>query len=100
MHTMLRVTMPVEKGNAAILDGSMPKGIEEITKLIQPEAAYFMAVHGKRTALFFFDMKDASQIPAIAEIGFQRFNAEVEFTPVMNADELQKGLMAVMAGKT
>ena len=99
MHTMLRVTTPVEKGNSTILDGSLPKVIEEITKRIHPEASYFMALHGKRTALFFFEMKDSSEIPQIAEIAFMGLNAEVEFIPVMNQAELQKGLAAWPASK-
>ena len=88
---------PSGEGNAAIKDGSLAKAIEHLTKLIHPEAVYFTAVGGKRTALFFFHMKDSSEVPVIAEIGFQALNAELEFTPVMNPDELQKGLGAAMA---
>lgn len=99
MHTMFRMTMPVEKGNAAVLDGSLAKAIEDLTKLMQPEAVYFTALHGKRTGLFFFEMKDVTQIPQIAEIAFHVLNAEVEFVPVMNPAELQKGLQSAMSGK-
>ena len=99
MHTMLTLTVPVERGNASIQDGSLAKVIEEITKRIQPEAAYFTALKGKRAAIFFFEMKDSSEVPVIAEIAFQGLNAEVEFIPVMNQAELQKGLGAWMALK-
>jgi len=33
---------------------------------LKPEAAYFVAEHGLRSAMIFFDTKDASEIPAIA----------------------------------
>jgi hypothetical protein len=37
-------------------------------------------------------MKDSSEIVKIAESFFSELNARVEFFPVMNADDLKKGL--------
>lgn len=92
MRTMLKVSMPVETSNQAIKDGTLPKTLEQATELMKPEASYFYTEHGKRTAHFFFDLKDVSDIPVIAELFFMNLNAEVDFVPVMNADELQAGL--------
>lgn len=39
-------------------------------------------------------MKDASQIPDIAEPLFTALNAKVEFFPAMDTNELSKGLAA------
>ena len=64
-----------------------------MTKL-KPEAAYFVAQDGLRSAMIFFDMQDASDIPGIVEPLFMGFDAEVELLPVMNADDLKKGLDA------
>lgn len=47
---------------------------------------------GQRTGWIVFDMTDPSQIPEIAEPLFLNFDAAVEFVPVMNAEDLQKGL--------
>ena len=58
MRTMLTVTMPVEASNQAVKDGTLPKTLEQAAEFMKPEASYFYPGHGKRTALFFFDLKD------------------------------------------
>ncbi len=93
MRMMLRVTVPVEQGNKAIKDGSLPEIIKSTLDDLNPEAAYFLPDNGgKRTGLIFFDLKDSSQIPVIAEPLFIGLNAAVEFTPVMNINDLKTGL--------
>ncbi len=92
MRMMLRWTVPAEKGNAMIEDGSMGTVIEEVVAKTKPEAAYFLAQDGKRSGMLFFDMKEPADIPRIAEILFQGANASVEFIPVMNTDDLHKAL--------
>ncbi len=99
MRTMLKVSMQVEAGNQAIKDGKLPKIMENALQTLRPEAAYFFAENGLRTAMMFFDLKDPSQIPVIAEPFFMGLNATVEFTPVMNADDLKKGLASVAEQK-
>lgn len=96
MRTLLRVTLDVVASNKAINDGSLPKIIESTIQKLKPEASYFYTIHGKRGCMIVFDMKDPSEIPQIAEPLFTQLNAEVEFHPVMNADDLQKGLAAWM----
>ena len=95
MRTMLKITVPVEAGNKAIQEGSLQKTMTEAAERLRPEAAYFFADKGIRTALYIIDMKDPSDIPVIAEPFFIGFNAAVEFTPVMNADDLKKALERV-----
>lgn len=90
MRCLLKVSIPVEIGNAAISDGSLNKTIESILTDVKPEAAYFAEDNGRRTGFIFLDMKDTSQIPALAEPWFLAFNAHVEFHPAMNIDDLKK----------
>lgn len=90
MRFLLKVTIPVETGNTAIVDGTLPKTIESILKDLSPEAAYFAEDNGQRTGFIFFDMKDVSQIPAVAEPWFLAFNAKVEFHPTMTPEDLKK----------
>ena len=62
---------------------------------MKPEAAYFYAEDGKRSALVFYEMDDASRIPAVAESWFLALNARVEIKPVMVADDLAKAGPAI-----
>ena len=57
MRMMMRVSIPVEQGNAAIKDGSLANAFQLFMDSAKPEAAYFVADRGKRTAYFFFDLK-------------------------------------------
>ncbi len=98
MRMMLKASMNVEASNKAIHDGTFPQIMEKVLGQLQPEAVYFMAWQGKRTMLAFFDMKDVSMIPQIAEPLFSGMNAEIDFIPVMNQTDLQQGLAAALAG--
>ena len=92
MRTLIKVTVPVEAGNKAVQDGTLQKVLAEALERLRPEAAYFLAERGVRTALYVVDLKDQSEVPVIAEPFFLALNAAVEFVPVMNADDLKKGL--------
>lgn len=92
MRVMLKASMDTEKANEAIRSGTLGKLIQESMEQIKPEAAYFTTDHGKRTAFLFFDMEDSSQMPVISEPFFLSLDAEITYTPVMNAEDVQKGL--------
>ncbi|NLU92378.1 hypothetical protein [Chitinophaga sp. Ak27] len=92
MRTLLRVICQVEASNKAVADGTLAKIMKSTAEKIKPEASYFFASDGCRSAMFIFDLKDPSDIPGIAEPLFMSLNAKVEFSPVMNAEDLQKGL--------
>jgi hypothetical protein len=66
------------------------KKIQSILADLKPEAAYFTEFDGERTGLIFFDMKDTSEIPGIAEPWFLAFDASVEIKAVMNGDDLAR----------
>jgi hypothetical protein len=92
MRMLLRVSIPVEAGNAAAKAGTLGSTIEQILADLKPEAAYFFADdNGQRSGSIVFDMKDSSEIPAVAEPWFLAFNAQVSFRPIMNPQDLAKG---------
>jgi hypothetical protein len=89
MRMLLRVSIPVESGNAAVKAGTLGTTIEKILADLKPEASYFMADdHGNRSGSIVFEMKDSSQIPAVAEPWFLAFNAKVSIRPVMSPQDL------------
>lgn len=91
MRMLLRVSIPVETGNAAVKAGTLGSTIERILADLKPEACYFFADDsGRRSGSIVFDMQDSSQIPGIAEPWFLTFNAEVSFRPIMNPADLDK----------
>ncbi|MEX2982394.1 hypothetical protein [Streptomyces sp. C36] len=95
MRTLLRARMDTRAGNEALRNGTMSQVVEELIERLHPEAAYFTALDGGRTCLLVFDMEDSSQMPAVCEKLFTEMEAEVELHPVMNADDLKKGLAAL-----
>jgi len=95
MRVFLKASMTVETGNQAIRSGKLPETIQAILDEQKPEAAYFIADNGKRTALLFLDIQDVSQLPALAEPWFLAFNATVEVTPAMNIADLAKAGPAI-----
>ena len=93
MRFLLKISMPVEAGNAAAKEGC--KAIPQILEEQKPESVYFLADGGKRTAIMVVDMDDVSQLPAIFEPWFLAFNASIEVTPAMVAEDLQKAGPAI-----
>ena len=91
MRYLLKANMPVEEGNKSIKNGSLGKIMKDILTELKPEAAYFTADHGKRSAILIININDASEIVKVAEPFFLAWNADVTLTPVMNAEDLEKG---------
>jgi hypothetical protein len=91
MRFLLKVTLPVETANRGIRDGTFQRRIQEIIGDLKPEAVYFGAENGHRTAFLVVDMREMSQMPAIAEPFFLSFNADIAFYPVMIPEDLAKG---------
>jgi hypothetical protein len=95
MRVMLRAHLHTQISNEALKDGTLPKIVESMMERLKPEAAYFGPGEGGRTCTFVFDMQDSSILPSIAEPLFEKLGAEIEIQPVMNTEDLHKGLAAV-----
>jgi hypothetical protein len=95
MRCLLKVTIPVESGNAAAKAGKLGTIIQSILAELKPEAVYFTDNNGQRAGFIFLNLQDASQIPAIAEPWMLAFNASIELHPVMIPDDLAKAQGAI-----
>ena len=92
MRMMLKAQMDTAVATKAMQEGRMPTVMQSIMEKLKPEAAYFGPDNGHRTAFIIFQMDDPSQLPAISEPFFAEFNARVEVFPVMDRDDLERGM--------
>ena len=95
MRMMMKAKMDTAAANKAIQAGRMPTVMRSLMEQLKPEAAYFGPDGGHRTAFIIFQMDDPSQLPSISEPLFSEFNATVEVFPVMDREDLERGLSAL-----
>ena len=100
MRVMLKIEFPVESGNAAMKDASMPATITAILEEQKPEAVYFFDSNGKRAAIMIVEVSKGSDIPRMVEPWFLAFRASVELHPVMTLQELQEAGPSIAATVT
>nr|WSW67968.1 hypothetical protein OG461_18170 [Streptomyces sp. NBC_00995] len=98
MRVMLRARLDTQLANEAVKNGSLPKIMQSLAERLKPEAAYFGPSEGKRCCTFVFDLQDSSLLPSISEPLFEGLGAEIEIQPVMNTEDMQKGLAALRQG--
>jgi hypothetical protein len=97
MQYMVKFQMSLERGNEVLRDPKFGEKMQQLMTDLKVESAYFTAINGKRGGYFILTMKDASQIPAIAEPLFYWLQADVEFIPVMKPEDLQRATPAIEA---
>ena len=100
MRFLVKVKIPTVAGDRAISDHHFGPKMHSLLAEIKAEAAYFTTVDGHRGGYIVVNMKDASEMPAIAEPFFLWFNATVEFMPVMLAEDLAKAGPSIAAAVT
>ena len=95
MRYMLKISFPVDAGNAALRDPKFGAKMQQYLTDIKAEAAYFTTVNDQRGGYIVIQMNDASQIPAIAEPLFQWLKADIQIVPVMLPEDLMKAGPAI-----
>ena len=99
MRFILEVSLPVERFNQAVRDGTADKSIARILEETKPEAAYFCAKDGKRSGFLIINMSNTSEIPRFCEPWFLHFDAAIEIQPTMTPEDLQKAGLDQLAKK-
>ncbi len=92
MRLMQKFTIPVERGNEAAEDGTLGVAIDALIERTNPEAAYFTLEGGERAGLIFFEADDQARLPELNEPLFAALDAAIEIVPVLNQDDLRRGL--------
>jgi hypothetical protein len=95
MRFMLTFRIPMDKGNAAVRDGSIGDVLQSILEDLKPEAAYFADIEGARGGYLVVNMDDASQIPAVAEPLFLGLGATVQTHPVFTPEDMPRAMEAL-----
>ena len=92
---LIRSKVPTEAGNKTVQDPEFIKKLKDYMNKVKPEAAYFMPQGGERSAAFIINIESNDQIPSVVEPLFQWMGANVEVLPVMNFDDLKKGISKI-----
>jgi hypothetical protein len=96
MRFLMKISVPNEPFNSYVKNGSAGNLMQQILADVKPEAAYFAEMNGGRTAVLIVNMDQTSQMAHFAEPWFIKFDAKVEFHPVMSGEDLAKsGLDAI-----
>ena len=99
MRFIFKFSLPPEKFNQAVRDGTAGEKIAEILEETKPETAYFFPDNGRRGGLFVVDLADTSEIPRIAEPWLLNCDATIEFIPVMTPEDLRKAGLDALGKK-
>lgn len=92
MRFLIRAKIPADAGNKMIQDPEFLRKLEEYINKVKPEAAYFMPIEGQRAGAFIVNIESNEQLPAVVEPLFQWWGANIDVVPVMNFEDLKRGL--------
>jgi hypothetical protein len=67
MRFAMHVSLPVDKFNQAVRDGTAGQKLRQILDGAKPVAVYFFGKEGKRGGFLIINMSDTSEIPRFAE---------------------------------
>jgi hypothetical protein len=92
MRMMIKFSIPVELGNELVSSGKLGKIFHSLIEDLKPEATYFFPERGQRAGLLIVNMTDSSDLPKSVEPFWIATRANISVTPVMNGEDLAKGL--------
>ena len=99
MRMIVNVDLPVEPFNTAVREGTVGQTIGKILEDTKPEAVYFTERGGHRHVIIVVNVNASSEIPAIAEPWFLKFNAACMSRIAMTPEDLQNAGLDVIGEK-
>ena len=97
MRFLIKFTIPVERGNEVLRDPEFGQKMSQLLGDMTAEASYFALSNGQRTGYAVVSMDDASQLPALCEPLWFWLKVDLDITPVMLPQDLQKAGPAIGA---
>ncbi len=95
MRTMVKFTILTQEANPLVKDGSIGQTMESLIGNLQPEAAYFGPIDGKRGGFIVINMEEGSDVVTKLEPMWLELGATIETYPVATPDELRAGLQSL-----
>lgn len=95
MRWMVKFWIPGSEGNELVKTGKIGESFHSLTEDFKPEAAYFFPEEGVRSGFMILNADDSSDLVRVAESFWFGLRAEISVTPVMNGDDLGKGLAGI-----
>src|SRR5215471_11832832 len=92
MRFMIQFSIPTQYGNEIVRSGKVEKIFKKLGEDLKPEAMYFYPADGLRSGSIFIQSNDPGLCVAVGERLWFGLHAQVKITPVMNGDDLGKGL--------
>ena len=90
MRMLMNVTIPTDRFNEAVRNGTVGSKLRGILEELKPEAVYFTEQDGLRGAVLIVNLDDPAQVPVLAEPWFLAFDAKVKFQIAMTPEDLQR----------
>lgn len=90
MRVMVKITIPVDKGNEVTKAGKMSETIQSLLAGLNTEAVYLTLENGQRALYLFMNVQEAWELPEINEPWFLALNASIEIQPVVVPEDLAK----------
>ena len=88
MRLLFRFSIPVQKGNKAVSDGTLALALKSFVEKVKPEAAYFHLDDGCRAGTIVFEATDQLQMAEINEPLFEKLDASIDIQPAISLEEL------------
>ena len=95
MRFMVQFSIPTQYGNEVVRSGKIEKVFKKLGEEFKPEAMYFFPADGVRAGCMFIQSDNPAICIAVGERLWFGLQAQIKVTPVMNGEELGKGLTEI-----